>query len=126
MNNPIPNRAEVASEHLEKPHVKAFEQATCFDTHLDEVGILLNLHHIGAVDLHTSARIHFHYALFAEILRDLATKVDRLPRADSTHREALRDAAEALYVALSADAHRSKDGDNFTPDEEVLLLHVME
>jgi hypothetical protein len=126
MNKPIPNKPEVAPEHVDEPHVRAFEETTCFDTHLDEAGILLNLHHIGTVDLHTSARIHFHYALFAEILHDLATKVDRLPRADSTHREALRNAAKALYVALSADADGSKGGDDFTPDEEVLVLHVME
>jgi hypothetical protein len=125
MIEPIPDKAEVAPEHSDKP-IRAFEQTTCFDAHLDEAGILLNLHHIGAVDLHTSARIHFHYELFAEILRDLATKVDCLPRGDSTHREALRNAAKALYVALSTDAHGGKDGDDIRPVEEVLLLHALE
>lgn len=129
MIGPISDRAEVAPEHLDQPHVRTFEQTTCFDTHLDEAGILLNLHHIGAIELHRSARIHFHYALFADILRDLARKLDCLPQLDSTHREALRDAAKDLYVALSADTHGSKDGDdisNVRPDEEVLLLHLME
>ena len=129
MIEPISDKAEVAPEHLDKPHVRTFEQTTCFDTHLDEAGILLNLHHIGAIDLHTSARIHFHYALFAEILRGLARKVECLPRLDSTHREALRNAAKDLYVALSADAQGSKDGDdisNMTPDDEAVLVHLME
>lgn len=129
MIKPTSDRVEVAPEDLDNPHVKTFAQTTCFDAHLDEAGILLNLHHIGAVDLHECVRIHFRYALFAEILRDLARKVDGLPRAGSTHREALRNAAKALYVALSADAHGSEDRDDIskiTPDEEVLLLHVME
>ena len=129
MIKPISDRAEVTPEYLDKPNVGTFEETTCFDAHLDEAGILLNLHHIGAVDLHKSARIHFNYTLFAEILCDLATKVNCLPRSDSTRRNALRDAAKVLYLALSADAHEGKDGDDIseiTPNEEVLLLHLME
>jgi hypothetical protein len=44
--------------------------------------------------------MHFHYALFAEILQDLAKTVASLPAADLVHREALRDAAKSLYLAL--------------------------
>ena len=44
--------------------------------------------------------MHFHYALFAEILGDLAKTVAALPPEDVLHREALRDSAEALYLAL--------------------------
>ena len=44
--------------------------------------------------------MHFHYALFAEILQDLAKTVASLPAGDLMHREALRDAAKSLYLAL--------------------------
>jgi hypothetical protein len=73
--------------------------------------------------------MHFHHALFAEILRDLAKTVASLPAADVTHREALRDAAKALYVALKGgkrDSNKADDIANATPDEEVRLLHIME
>jgi len=44
--------------------------------------------------------MHFHYALFAEILRDLAKTSAALPPQDILHREALRDSAKALYLSL--------------------------
>jgi hypothetical protein len=84
-----------------------------------------------------SVRKHFHYALFAEILQDLAKTVSKMPPADAEHRNVLREGAKALYRALGAggDANRSKkrgapesaaDPSQMTPEEEVLLLHVME
>jgi hypothetical protein len=66
--------------------------------------------------------MHFHYAFFAEILHELARTVSRLPPSDVQHREALRNGAKALYDAL---LERS-DPAQMTPEEEVLLLHVME
>ena len=66
--------------------------------------------------------MHFHYALFAEILQELARTVAALPLADAEHRNALREGAKALYQALDGDA----DATGMTPDEEVLLLHAME
>ncbi len=47
--------------------------------------------------------MHFHYGLFAEILRDLAKIVTSQPVPDPAHRELLRDAAKALYLALAND-----------------------
>ena len=47
--------------------------------------------------------MHIHYALFADILRDLAKTASALPADDEVHREALREAAGALYEALAAD-----------------------
>ena len=44
--------------------------------------------------------MHFHYALFAEIIRDLAKTVAALPESDISHRTELREAAEALASAL--------------------------
>jgi hypothetical protein len=67
--------------------------------------------------------MHIHYALFADILRDLAKTISAVPVGDVIHRDALREAAKALSDALAADAD---DVAALTPEDEVLLLHVME
>jgi hypothetical protein len=93
---------------------------------------------MGDADIRKSVRMHFHYALFAEILRDLAKTVALMPPKDAVHREALRTAAEALYRSLggntkpvSKEIQKSgrldkDDIAELTPEEEVLLLHVLE
>jgi hypothetical protein len=129
MTKPIPDKAEVAVEYPDKLYIGTFEQTARFDAHLDQAGISLSLYRTGAADVRKSVHMHFHYALFAEILRDLAKTVASLPPADMAHREALRDAAEVLYLALKPDADESQDVDDIahmSPAEEVLLLHVLE
>ena len=122
MTKPITDRAEVALEYPDKLYIGTFEHSSRFDAHLDETGISLSLYRTGEVDQRKSIRMHFHYALFAEILRDLARTVSVLPPADVQHREALRDAAKALYSALD-----DTDSDSqMTADEEVLLTHILE
>jgi hypothetical protein len=49
-------------------------------------------------------RMHFHYALFADILRDLAKTTAAFPPQDLLHRDSLRDAAKALYLALETNS----------------------
>jgi hypothetical protein len=61
--------------------------------------------------------MHFHYALFAEILHELARTVSRLPPSDEGHRNALRDGAKALYNALLEKSEVSQ----MSPQEEVHL-----
>jgi hypothetical protein len=70
--------------------------------------------------------MHFHYALFAEILRDLAKTVASVPLSDAAHRDTLKDAAKALYRALEPARDGEDDPARMTPEEAVLLLHVME
>jgi hypothetical protein len=65
-------------------------------------------------------------ALFAEILRDLAKTVSSVPPADAAHRDELRNGAKALYRALDPRRNDKEDIAGMTPEEEVLLLHVME
>ena len=48
-----------------------------------------------------------------------------MPRHDEAHREAMRDAARALADALAAPAEHA-GADEMTPNEEVLLLHILE
>ena len=69
MAKPIPDKAEVAVEYPDKLYIGTFEQSARFDAHLDETGISLSLHRTGADDVRKSVRMHFHYGLFADILR---------------------------------------------------------
>ena len=101
MTKPIPDKAEVALEYPDKLYIGTFERTARFDAHLDEAGISLSLHRTGAADVRKSIRMHFHYALFAEILQDLARTVASMPPEDAAHRDMLRDAAKALYRALA-------------------------
>ena len=131
MTKPIPDKAEVAIEYPDKLYIGTFEQSARFDAHLDEAGISLSLHRQGDAGSRKSVRMHFHYMLFAEILHDLAKTAAALPPADISHREALRDAAKALYGALKASPSKSEnkgpeDISNMTPEQEVRLLHIME
>jgi hypothetical protein len=129
MTKPIPDKAEIALEYPDKLYIGTFEQTANFDAHLNASGISLSLHHAGADDVRKTVRMHFHYALFAEILRDLAKTAASLTAADVAHRDALRDAARTFYVALEADTGGKNDETDIadlTPDEEVRLLHIME
>ena len=83
MSKSVPDKAEVAVEYPDKLYIGTFERTARFDAHLDEAGISLSLHRGGAEDVRKSVRMHFHYALFAEILRDLAKTVAALPAAMS-------------------------------------------
>ena len=127
MTKPIPDKAEVAVEYPDKLYIGTFESSARFDAHLDEAGISLSLHRGGADDVRKSVRMHFHYGLFADILRDLAKTATCLPASDHAHRAVLRDAALTLYSALQATDQSGEDGTaGLTPQEEVRLLHIME
>ena len=126
MTKPIPDKAEIALEYPDKLYIGTFERTARFDAHLDETGISLSLHRTGAADVRKTVRMHFHYALFAEILCDLAKTVSSVPPADAVHRDVLREGAEALYLALDPRSNDRADIAQMTPEEEVLLLHVME
>src|SRR5262245_32582224 len=104
MTRPIPDKAEIALEYPDKLYIGTFERAARFDAHFDETGISLALHRTGDADTRKSVRIHIHYGLFAEILRDLARTVSALPPSDAAHRDALRDAARELARALDVTA----------------------
>jgi hypothetical protein len=122
MTKPIPDKAEVALEYPDKLYIGTFGHSARFDAHLDETGISLSLDRTGEPKERKSVRMHFHYALFAEILYELARTVSKLPPSDAGHRDALREGAKALCDALL----EKSDATQITPEEEVLLLHVME
>jgi hypothetical protein len=126
MTKPIPDKAEVALEYPDKLYIGTFEHTARFDAHLDAAGISLSLYRAGDDDVRKSVRMHFHYALFSEILCDLARTVSSVPPADAAHRDALREGAKALYRALDPRRSDKDDLTQMSPDEEVALLHVME
>jgi hypothetical protein len=126
MTKPIPDKAEVALEFPDKLYIGTFEHTSRFDAHLDKEGISLSLYRTGATNVRKSVRMHFHYALFAEILHELARTVSAVPPADAAHRDALREGAKELCRALDAHCNDRADIAQMTPEEEVLLLHVLE
>jgi len=102
MTQPIPDKAEVALEYPDKLYVGTFERTARFDAHLDKTGISLTLERMGDIEARRSIRMHLHYGLFAEILRELAKTASMMPEEDADHRKALRDAADGLFQALAA------------------------
>jgi hypothetical protein len=143
MTKPIPDKAEVALEYPDKLYIGTFEHASRFDAHLDETGISLSLERTGGINVRKTIRMHFHYGLFAEILHDLAKAASSLSSEEIAHCDALREGAKALWRALDTSVREtvSKSGklrytaaahageaatSKMTPEEEVLLLHVME
>jgi hypothetical protein len=100
MTKPITDKAEVAVEYPDKLYIGTFAHTARFDAHIDKTGISLTLELPGPAEQRKAVRMHFHHALFADILRDLAKTAAALPPEDLTHRDSLRDSAKALYIAL--------------------------
>lgn len=101
MSKPVPDKAEIALDYPDKFYIGTFERNGRFDAHLDGTGISLTLHRGGGGDDRKSVRMHFHFGLFAEILRELAATVAQVPAEDVGHREDLAAAALALHRAVA-------------------------
>src|SRR5262245_21834711 len=102
MTKPISDKAEVAVEYPDNLYIGTFAHTARFDAHLDQTGIALTLELPGPDDQRKSVHMHFHYALFAEVLSDLAKSLAAIPPDDLRHREMMRDSAKALYQALQS------------------------
>jgi hypothetical protein len=139
MTKPIPDKAEVALEYPDKLYIGTFARSAQFEAHLDKTGISLTLQRSGGAEARRSIRMHLHYGLFAEILHELAKTVSAMSEDDLDHKTMLRKAAKALYGALARPSRRSgtieeskpvrrdeTDTSTMSPEEEVLLLHVLE
>ena len=143
MPKPIPDKAEVTLEYPDKLYMGTFGRSARFDAGFDKSGISLALYRDGDESSRKSVHVHLHYALFADILCNLAETASLMPSSDVAHREALSEGAKALHDALEnhpvpsgseskADQRRRlrrKDADDIaqmSPEEEVLLLHVLE
>jgi hypothetical protein len=100
MTKPIPDKAEIALEYPDKLYIGTFERSSRFEAHLDPNGIALVLERPGADDVHKSVHMHIHFGLFADILRELASTVSRIPKDDVMHRDQLAQAVSELHKAL--------------------------
>ena len=54
----------------------------------------------GADDVHKSVHMHINFGLLADILRELAATVGRIPKDDLVHRDQFTKAVAELRVAL--------------------------
>jgi len=100
MTKPITGKAEIALEYPDKLYIGTFERSSRFEAHLDPTGIALTLERPGADDVHKSVHMHINFGLFADILRELAATVGRIPREDVMHRDQLATAVAELNAAL--------------------------
>jgi hypothetical protein len=100
MSKPVTGKAEVALEYPDKLYIGTFERSSRFEAHLDPTGIALTLDRPGADEVHKSVHMHINFGLFADILRELAATVGRIPRDDVMHRDQLTNAVAALHTAL--------------------------
>ena len=100
MTKPIPDKAEIALEYPDKLYVGTFERSSRFEAHLDPTGIALILERPGAEDVRKSIHMHINFGLFADILRELASTVSRIPKDDILHHDQLAQAVTELHKAL--------------------------
>ena len=117
MTRPILDKAEVALELPDKLYIGTFERSARFDAHLDKTGVSLTLHRTGDAEVRKSVRMHFHYGLFADVLRDLANTVSGMPIEDVEHREMLCAAAEVLHRALDPANSEGRPGKPASKDD---------
>jgi hypothetical protein len=100
MTKPISDKAEVALEYPDKLYVGTFERSSRFEAHVDQTGIALILERPGAEDVRKSIHMHINFGLFADILRELASTVGRIPKDDLLHRDQFAQAVTELHKAL--------------------------
>jgi hypothetical protein len=101
MTKPIPDKAEIALEYPDKLYVGTFERSSRFEAHLDPTGISLVLEKPGDDDVRKSIHMHINFGLFADIMRELAATVGKIPKDDVMHRDLLAQAAAELHKALA-------------------------
>jgi hypothetical protein len=108
MTRPITDKAEVALEYPDKLYMGSFERSSQFEAHLDQTGVSLTLLRPGPDDVRKSVHMHLNFGLFADILRELAASVSRLPDDDILHRELVAKAAGDLSAALLSQPAKAK------------------
>ena len=109
MTKPIPDKAEIALEYPDKLYVGTFERSSRFEAHLDPTGIALILERPGADDIRKSIHMHINFGLFADILRELASTVGRIPKDDVLHHDQLGEAVTELHRALVGSSAKNND-----------------
>lgn len=132
MTRSITGKAEVVLEYPDKLFIGTFDRNDHFDARFEANEVLLTLQRGDGAEACRAARLHLAPQVLARVLFELAESVSETAPA-AANRVALRAAARTLEDALAApvaetEGSRARQGANeeLTPDEEVLLLHVME
>lgn len=140
MNRHIPDSAEVACNYPDLD-LGTFERSVRLDMSSDQSGISLTLHRTLDTGVHQSVHLRFQPALFSEILAGLTRCVGDKPLADREQRIALCGAIVTLHRALAGETpenptktttrdkrpqKQEDDAADLTPENAVLLLHVLE
>ena len=121
MTRPVSGKAEITLDYPDKVLIGTFGQADQCHARFGAYDVLLTLQRNDDTGACRSMRLNLEPEVLANFLSELAGSVSVAAPAYA-NRAALREAADALARALaSADAETE-----LTPDEEVLLLHVME
>ena len=116
MTRPLSGKAEIV---LVFPDLTGtFGPSDQCEARFDADDICLTLQRSGDTGVCRSVRLNLEPQVLADILTELAESVSGPAPADPNC-QVLREAAEALARALESTGE-------LTPDEEVLLLHVME
>ena len=118
MTRYLTGKAEIV---LDFPDIMGtFGSADQCDARFDADDIRLTLQRSDYSDVCRFVRLNLKPQVLADFLSDLAASVS--VTAPAENRQVLREAAEALARALAS----VESTEELTPDEEVLLLHVLE
>ena len=104
---PIADRAEISIDFPDKAYFGAFGRAAQNEVRTDADGAAFRL--LQAGEDRREAELHLHWYLLADLLKELAEKLDAAPP-DEAHAEALRDAARRLSEALKPAKRRRRGG----------------
>ncbi|MGB7782569.1 MAG: hypothetical protein WCF86_13835 [Pseudolabrys sp.] len=108
MTKPIPDKAEIALEYPDKLYIGTFERSSRFEAHLDPTGIALILEHPGADDVRKTIHMHINFGLFADILREVASTVGRIPKDDVLHHDQLTARGHRVAQALAGSSGKQR------------------
>jgi hypothetical protein len=100
MSKPIVDKAEITLEYPDKLYIGTFGSSSRFEARIDAAGITLVLERPGTEDVRKSIHMHIHFGLFADIIKDLALGLSRIPKEELTHREQLTEAVDQLHRTL--------------------------
>lgn len=121
MTRPLSGKAEIVLEYPDRALIGIFGQADQCHARFDANAALLTLQRSDDSGACRFMGLNLEPQVLADILSELAGSVSGASPAEAS-RAALREAAEALARALAS----VESTEELTPDEEVLLLHVLE
>ena len=102
----ISSRAEVALDYPDKTYIGIFERHSRYAVGLDEKGVIIKLEHPG--EERKVVDIHLAYALFGDILHDLAALKSDFARVAETEQKHLVDALKQAAHDLNPHAHKHR------------------